>query len=291
MRLKTFIICAFSLAATATLAQSTTFQNAQGIVHKEVTFYNTEGYSIFLQELDLKLDEKGIAKIKKRFSIPKETVVTTDTDFPNAQILTATDIKGESKTQSVYYLSQPVQGKVKVIGFSTLCDRIKSIEKEFYEAILTNSLPASIFTAPQVDTITFAGRSIALGPACHWMDVRNVQCPNLGQMNWSEFSSLERAKQMTAGQQALSASRKMGEVLEETEVNIVFEGQEVKALKRKAKIKVPKLIMGGSNILIVYYVTAEVRGRYVSCVLSHYTDDVGANKLPPLLSEVMQLKQ
>jgi hypothetical protein len=49
--------------------------------------------------------------------------------------------------------------------------------------------------------------------------------------------------------------------------------------------------MGGSNVLVVYYVTGKVRGKFVTCVLSHYEDDKGANKLPPLLSEVLELVQ
>ena len=68
-----------------------------------------------------------------------------------------------------------------------------------------------------------------------------------------------------------------------------FEGQVTKAVKTKIKLKVPKFAMAGSNILIAYYVTGLVREKYVTCVLSHYTDDVNANKLPPLLNEVLEL--
>ncbi|MNY42069.1 hypothetical protein D3C86_1769290 [compost metagenome] len=78
----------------------------------------------------------------------------------------------------------------------------------------------------------------------------------------------------------------------ESEVTVIFEGQEVKAMKR-IMVANPPGALGGSNVVIVYYVVAKVRGRYVSCTLSHYTDDVGVkqNKLPPLLAEVMQLKE
>lgn len=48
--------------------------------------------------------------------------------------------------------------------------------------------------------------------------------------------------------------------------------------------------MGGSNILIVYYVTGQVRGKYVTCILSQYTDDVNGDMLAPLLSEVLTLQ-
>ena len=47
--------------------------------------------------------------------------------------------------------------------------------------------------------------------------------------------------------------------------------------------------MGGSNELIVYYVMAEIRGRYIACVLSHYSDEAKEGELSHLLSKVMQL--
>lgn len=291
MKFRTLIFSFLILTVYFAQGQTNAIKNAQAISQEKVTFYETEGYSVFLQEFDYNLDDKGINKIKKKFSIPKETVVSEDADFPNIKILTSTEVKGSIKTQTAHYLSQSAEGKVKVVGFSTLCDRVKDIEKEFYNAIIRNELPREIFTPMMVDTVKFAGRSIALGPACRWMGVRNLQCPNMGQMNWSEFTSAERAKQMTDGQKALNSEMKMGDVLEDKEIEIDFEGVPVKALKRTLKIKIPQLIMGGSNILIIYYVTAEVRERFLSCVLSHYTDDIGAKKLPPLLREVMQLKE
>ena len=270
---------------------SSSITYAQGIAQPNATFYDTEGYSVFLQTFNYNFDEKGINKVKKKLSIPKETLSSESKDFPGAKILLSIETKGESKTQSVYYLMYGGQGRIKVIGFSTLADRVIFIEKEFYQAILTNTLPKSIFTPMQVDTVQFAGRGINLGPACMWRGVRNLQCPDKGQMNWSEFSNLERAKQVTEGQKAMNASLKMGEVLEDKEIDILFEGQPTKVIKRKLKITIPQFIMGGSNILIIYYVTTEVRGRYVSCVLSHYSDDVEAKTLPPFLREVMELKE
>ncbi|MBK9320345.1 MAG: hypothetical protein IPM91_17125 [Bacteroidetes bacterium] len=289
-----FIKTAFILLANTVLlthGQTNTIQFIQAIKQDKTTFYDTEGYGIFLQDYEYNFDEKGINKIKKKFSIPKETQVSEDPDFPGAKILAYEHLKGESKTHAIYYINQSVNEKITVIGFSTLCERVKSIEKELYRAITFNLLPAEVYIPSIVDTIQFAGRSIDLGPACHWRGVRNLQCPDMGQINWSEFSSAERARQMMIGQMALNSEMKMGDVLEDLETDIIFEGTPVKAIKRKLKIKLPQFIMGGSNILIIYYVTAEVRNRYVGCVLSHYTDDIGAQTLPPLLSEVMKLKE
>jgi hypothetical protein len=291
MTIKYLLFIVLSLVLSLSNAQTNNFQNAQAIAQEQMIFYDAEGYAIFKQELPYSYDQRGIEKFKKKFFIPKDVQPTEDNDFPETKILTTIDTHGDTKTESIYYITQNGQGNIRVICFSTLCDRVKNIEKTYYDAIVSNTLPKEVFTPMKVDKVQFAGREIQLGAACRWMGVRNLQCPDMGQMNWSEFSSLERAKQMTTGQRALNASMKMGEVLEDIEIDILFEGQPTKALKRKLKIQLPQFIMGGSNILIIYYVTNEVNGRYVSCVLSHYTDDIGAKKLPPLLSEVMQLKE
>jgi hypothetical protein len=48
--------------------------------------------------------------------------------------------------------------------------------------------------------------------------------------------------------------------------------------------------MGGSNELIVYYVAEEIRGRFVSCVMSHYDiDPLTESGLPALPGKVMKL--
>ncbi len=270
---------------------SNTFRNAQGIININATFYETEGYSIFVEDYKSGFDEKGIKKLKKKFSIAKDNVAIEDADFPHAKVFVESVMKGKAKMESVYCMIEGGSGKVKVIGFATLCGRVKSIEKEFYNAIVMDDVPRYVYTTMYVDTIKFAGRDLGLGPACRWMGAHNMQCPDMGQMNWSEFTSEERARQMLIAQQEITASMAMGEVIEEKEIDIDFEGQEVKALRMEWQIKVPRLIMGGSNVLIIYYVLAEVRGRYVACVLSHYSDDVGAKELPPLLNEVMKLKR
>jgi hypothetical protein len=270
---------------------SNTFRNAQGIINVNATFYETEGYSIFVEDYKSSFDDKGIKKLKKKLSIAKDNLAIADADFPHAKVFIETSIKGKVKMEIVHCMIEGGSGKVRVIGFATLCDRVRSIEKEFYNAIVFETVPRYVYTTMYVDTIKFAGRDMDLGPPCRWMDAHNIQCPDMGQMNWSEFTSEERARQMLVAQKETTASKALGEVIEEKEIDIVFEGQEVKALRMEWKIKVPQLIMGGSNVLIIYYVLAEVRGRYVACVLSHYSDDIGAKQLPPLLNEVMKLKE
>lgn len=269
--------------------QTTPIELIQGIKLPSATFYDAEGYQIFEQELEHGLDAKGIKKIKRKYSYAKDAPLSEALGLPGVMVLASSDIRQGVTTWSTHYLSVSGEGKTKVIGFNTLCDRDEVVELNYYREIASGNLPPEVFTPQQVSSIQFAGRTIDLGPACRWMGVRNIQCPNMGQMSWSEFSSGQRAQQMADKQRDRNAAMRMGEVLEDEEMDVLFEGVPVKVLKRKLKIKVPQLVMAGSNVLMVYYVSAEVRGRYVACVLSHYTDDIGAAVLPPLLGEVMQL--
>lgn len=268
------------------------FSNMHGIKQEEDIFYEVEGYSIFVKVHKASFDDKGINKIKKKYPIQRDIIATTDTAFQTNKMFVMSQSRATIVTESsIYYLFPKEQNEIKVIGLITVNKRDIALEKLLIQSILDNSIPDEVYTSMTVDSVRFAGRSIVLGPVCHWMGTHNIQCPNLGQMNWAEFRNLEKAKERIEAQYDITASQPLGEVLQQDTINIIFEGSETKAIKTKYKIQISKLIMGGSNILIIYYVATKVRDKYIACVLSHYTDDVNAENLPPLLSEVMQLKE
>jgi hypothetical protein len=268
------------------------YSNMHGIRQEASTFYEVEGYSVFVQIQKTTFDDKGFKKIKKKYSIDKEKVAFNNQDFLGGKIFEQDEKRTEKVNQSaVYYLFPEGEYATKVIGFQTVNSRDLQLEKFLVKAILGNAVPERVYTPMYVDSIKFADRFITLGPACNWMGTHNIQCPYMGQMNWAEFRSLDRAKEMIDAQFDITANRAMGEILEQDTIDVKFEGTDAKAVKTKYKIQIPQLIMGGSNILIIYYVATEVRGKYVACVMSHYTDDINAKQLPPLLSEVMELKE
>lgn len=268
------------------------YSNMHGIRQEASTFYEVEGYSVFVQIQKTTFDDKGFKKIKKKYSIDKEKVAFDNQDFLGGKIFEQTEQRtGKVKQSAVYYLFPEGEYATKVIGFQTVNSRDLQLEKFLVKAILGNAVPERVYTSMYVDSIKFADRFITLGPACNWMGTHNIQCPYMGQMNWAEFRSLDRAKEMIDAQFDITANRAMGEILEQDTIDVKFEGTDANAVKTKYKIQIPQLIMGGSNILIIYYVATEVRGKYVACVMSHYTDDINAKQLPPLLSEVMELKE
>src|SRR5690606_32914575 len=156
------------------------------------------------------------------------------------------------------------------------------------------AIPQSIFAFQTIDSINFAGRYIKLGRACRWMSVNNVQCPYLGQLNWSLHKDMKGAQNNVATQMAVNRGTKGLKVLTEEDINVVFEGAEVKARKLVVDITgVNSLLVGmsGGKTLTVYYVAAEIRGYNISCVMSTWNSDRhDASGLPPLIGEVMTIK-
>jgi hypothetical protein len=263
-----------------------------GIRQEESEFYEVEGYSVFVQIQKTSFDDKGFKKIKKKYSIDKETTAIVHPDFPVGKIFMQEEQRTEKvKQRAIYYLFPEGDYATRVICFQTANSRDLQLEKFLVMVILGNAVPERVYTSMYVDSIKFADRYITLGSACNWMGTHNVQCPYMDQMNWAEFRSVDRAQEMMDAQFDITANRAMGEIMEQDTIDVKFEGVDARAVKTKYKIRIPQLIMGGSNILIIYYLVAEVRGKYVACVMSHYTDDINAKKLPPLLSEVMELKE
>jgi hypothetical protein len=265
------------------------FKNFQAIKHPEsgVLFLEAEGYDIFVESLDFGLNEKGISKIKKKYSA-KNAQLTTDS-VTNLKVLAMTEQKNGVTVYFTYYLHPVSEESSTIIGFIRPKARDIGLERDFVNSQLSNKIPSFVYTSLYIDSIDFVGRKIDLGSACRWMSPHNVQCPNYGQMNWAIFDNQKQAEEYRDTHFEMTKNKNLTDIKEEKWITVKLEGQETKALKTRVKIQLPKFAMGGSNTLIAYYVTAQVRGKYVTCILSHYTDDVGADKLPPLLSEVMEL--
>lgn len=263
------------------------FRNFHGIAVEGNHFFEAEGVEIFVRLSEQSLNEKGIAKMIKQYKM--KGAVRKDTLIGNKAImLVKKEMQGDTEAISVCYLLYKDDYLTTAIGFMGPVRNV-SLEHFFVQAWLDKSVPESVYTAPTADLIDFIGRPIKLGGVCRWMSPHNVQCPNYGQMSWSVFDSEEAAVRNNKLVAERGRKKSIADIQEEVEVPVTFEGVQVKAKKVKVKIQVPKFVMGGSNVLIVYYITANVRNKYVSCVLSQYTDDTQTDGLAPLLKEVMSL--
>jgi hypothetical protein len=98
-------LSSFNFLTAQTIDAKLVFSNTHGIKQERTTFYEVEGYSIFVESHNASFDEKGFKKIKKKYSINKEISPVNDLSFQTGKVL----LKSENKTKivtatSVYYL-------------------------------------------------------------------------------------------------------------------------------------------------------------------------------------------
>jgi hypothetical protein len=268
------------------------FAHMHGLEQAGVTFYEAEGYVVTVASQPYALSDKTLPKLKRKYKVPADAPELADPANPSHRVFVSEQAySGGREKTSVQHFSALGTNLTRVISLYTSIGRDPALERFLVGAILAQAVPPGVVSPIPVDSVRFAGRYLHLGPRCRWMDPHNLQCPNYGQMNWFELRDQGRAAQLLAAQMATVEGRILGELKQRDSVDVVFEGVPTKALKGIYKFRIPQAIMGGSNVLVVYYVLARVRNRYVACVLSHYTDDVNARSgaLPPLLAEVMRL--
>jgi hypothetical protein len=171
------------------------FKNFHGLKSPrgEEQFFEAEGYDIFIQSVDNGLDEKGILKIRKKYSA-KDGQLTTDS-LLNIKTLTGTKENSGIIAHYSFYLIPTQEKKTTIVGFVRPAERDLGLERDSVKSYLSNQIPDFVYTKVEIESIDFAGRIIQLGPICHWMAPHNIQCPDKGQMNWAIFDNLKQAEQ------------------------------------------------------------------------------------------------
>lgn len=272
------------------------FNRLQAINNNGISFYNIDGYNITKQTLNYPFTEKGLKKAYRKYSIKKKVKKIKDEQLPykNYYIKNDENVTDNLVQNNSYYFIENYE-LITIIQFSSINKRDKEFERSIVKIIIENSIPEENYTSVRIDSINFAGRKIKLGKACNWMNVNNVQCPYFGQMNWSIHKNLEDAKNSVEQQFTITKSRKNGKVISEEIVDIEFEGTETKAKKviyDFTGLTSVLVSISGGKTLTIFYVATEVRGNFVSCVLSFWNNDtITENGLAPLLEKVMKLKK
>lgn len=273
------------------------FKRLQAINTNGLTFYNIDGYNINSQTLNYTFTEKDLKKVYRKYSVKKNDEKLKDELLPyNNYNVTNADIIADNIVQNnSYYFIENTEKRITIIQFSAINKADKQFERTIVSLIMENKIPKENFTQMTIDSINFVGRKVKLGPSCNWVNVNNVQCPYYGQMNWSIHKDLEDAKKSVEQQLLFTKLKKGGKVISEEIVEIEFEGTDTKAKKVIYDFTgLNSLLVGmsGGKTLTIYYVATEVRGNYVSCVLSFWNNDtITENGLAPLLEKVMKLKK
>lgn len=267
------------------------FKDFHGMLDaKGRTQLEANGYRIVLEHHDWPSSHAAYSKTMKK-ALPKSSMVGQDVDglpFPNLIHRLLRSGEGDNAVKTFYCVPDK-HAAYWVIGFATIGDVDDGFERSVVIAVHNNGGYSGLMTGYEAPEIDFCGRIITLGPACHWMGPHNCQCSGLGQMNWYMVGSPERAAELTHAQ--LKRTQEDRAVIRKDTVEVVFEGTETMAIRVTYKLaKVLRAMGVPSDRLVAYYVSVPVRGRYVSCILSHYGDPAPDRSLPPLLSEVMTLR-
>jgi hypothetical protein len=272
------------------------FSRLQAISNNGIDFFNVDGLEITSKRTNASFAPKNISKEFKQFKIKKKELIQGDSllGFQNYYVFkTQEEPKGYHNNIS-YYFVKDSNNQVVGFTFASINKTDKEFERKFISSVMNNQIPNFVYNDLQADTIDFAGRKIPLGANCNWMGVNNIQCRYYGQMNWSVHQNLEDARETVNNQFASMKSRKNGEVVADTTVNILFEGIETKAKKviyDFTGVTSALVGMSGGKTLTIYYVASPVRDNYVSCVMSFWNNDqINPSGLPPLLEQVMKLE-
>lgn len=295
MKLLLTFFC-LSLSAIMFSQNNSYLDRLQAVTNSNAIFYNVDGVDITSKSFNSKFNEKDLKKILRTYKIKRKDPKTKDLELKvdNYVYDKSEVLANDFKAHIIYYVLD-LKTKVSIISFAYSSSRDIPFERQFINDFLSERIPSKIFVSSTIDSVEFAGRKIQLGGNCRWMNVRNIQCPYYGQMNWSLHKSLEFAKQ-NVEQQFLSAKyKKGGKVISETSTPIIFEGKETIAKSVVYDITgVNSLLAGmsGAKTLTIYYVAEEIRGHFLSCVLSFWNNDnINESGLPALLEEVMTLKE
>jgi hypothetical protein len=276
----------FSFFSFLSFAETYDFSLLQGLKNtKGDIYFEMSGYDMLVTSFKGNINQaKTITSLKKKYEIVDIQAEYTDVQLamPHKIIETKEPLpyNPDAKFDGIYYLFQESPEELTVISFRTLLQRDVIFEQEFVKAFLADSLNAYISDNLKGDSISFAGRTVELGNACVWKSPHNFSCKG-GRISWSEFSSPISAGLHLDAQIAARDSETFS-VLSKEYIDVIFEGIPTTAYRVAYKQE-------GIYPLIVYYVEQEVRGHYLSCMMSNYGNNCDDYELSPLLQLFMSI--
>lgn len=274
----------------------------QAVSNGDSDFYNVDGVNITYEVIRHRFTMANILHYYGQF-IPDESALEySDStislrNFVHERIDSVCE--GVNIYTTYYFIEEPAAG-ITVITYSSPGKDSKETQRELNPLILGKKIPESVFNKMIFNSINFAGRKIELGTyAAQWTNVNCVQWPYNGEMSWSIHHdqasaalSVEMQRRVTAENNSKQFSASL--VSDEME-NVLFEGAPVVArkvvYKPEGEIAAKLASTSDGETMVIYYVSAFVRNNWVSCMMSHWSNDaIGESGLPTLLEKVMTLR-
>ena len=289
-----FFIFTFSICFSQ---DNNIFERLSALNNNGKVWYNIDGYSVTSEIFKNTFDEKGLKKVLKKHQISDSDTKLKDNQisFNNLFVTKQQKISDNNFQTNNYYFVENPDKTTTAIWFIKNGKTDKETEEKLVNVIVENKIPSENFVPMKITSIDFAGRKIELGNSCYWTFLNTVQCPYLGEMNWSIHKTLEDAKESIENQLNVTKTRKGGKVVSDEIVNVDFEGVHTKAKKviyDFSGVTSALAGMSGGKSLTIYYIAENVRNKNVSCVMSFWNNDQinPETKLPPLLEKLMKLQ-
>ena len=258
-------------------------------------FYETDGMVITKRTFNNDFSEKGIAKTQRQLNIKNKEFVKSniaDLEFSNIKF---EKIENDYFSE-VYYVFLNKDKVTDVYLFTSLSPIYKDIAKEFIVLNEKNKIPASIFQPREVgSSFKLLNEEIKTPGKCYFTNIRTLQCPYNGEINWSVFKDLEGAKKMIADQyNGTFHANKSVKIVSEKEITVIFDGVETKAKKIIADITGLNSLLAstsGGKTLEIYYIAENIKGYNLGIVMSFWNNDNKTeNGVAPLIDTLIKIK-
>jgi len=288
--MKRYLIISLLLAGICLPAAAYDFSMLQGLKTtdskgNENFYMEMSGYSIFASTMKGKISNpKNIAAFKKKLKVKQNPVEFSEQSFQLPNYVIEESFASENSAITLnrtYYLFQTKPDSFFYFSFISQNMRDNILEKAIVEAFFKDELAPYISSNPVADEFMFAGRTVKLGNACEWRNPHSVACKG-GQISWSEFPSLEEAE-MDMDINILANKKETLPVLTDEFIEIILEGEPTMAYRVAYKSSY------SATPLIVYYAAQEIRGHYVSVIMSNYGYNRNDYELSPLLKQFFSI--
>jgi len=288
--MKRLLIISSLLAGICLSASAYDFSMLQGLKTtdskgNENFYMEMSGYSIFASTMKGKISNpKNIAAFKRKLNVKENTVEFSEQSFSQPNYVIEESVTAENPAvmiNTTYYLFQTEPDSFFYFSFISRNMRDNILEKAIVEAFFKDELAPYISSNPVADEFMFAGRTVKLGNACKWRNPHSVACKG-GQISWSEFPSLEEAE-MDMDVNILANKKETLPVLTDEFIEIILEGEPTLAYRVAYKSSY------SATPLIVYYAAQEIRGHYVSVIMSNRGYNRDDYELSPLLKQFFSI--
>ncbi|MDU1889794.1 MAG: hypothetical protein E6767_03820 [Dysgonomonas sp.] len=226
--------------------------------------FEWSGYEILVTSVKGGISEKTINSVKKKYELTNTLAEFSENKLGINNIILETEAeiapKSDVKISRICYLLRKTDKETTLILLQTLNQRDVLLEETFVKSYLKDHLEEYITDVWSTTSISFVGRAVEIGPGCRWMGPRNINCDG-AQISWSTFPSFENAN-LDINTRIEANKYKGLKALSSEDVEVVFEG--MPSLAHRVLYE-----KENGHMLTVYYVVQEVRGQYVSCVMSN----------------------